>query len=104
MAGKLNDRQIKSLLRKGESGRYGVGGGLYFRVSKEGSGFWVVRYSVNGRRRETSIGRYPEISLATASLKSAELRVEVRKGIDPLAEKKRPDVVRLNTVNDLAED
>ncbi len=54
MAVKLNDKQVKSLLRKGEPGRYAAGHGLYLRVSNEENGFWVVRYSVKegaGRSR-----------------------------------------------------
>lgn len=104
MANRLNDKQIKSLLRKGEAGRHAVGGGLYFRVSREGTGFWVARYTVNNKRREITLGRYPDKSLATAYTEAFQLKEDVRKGIDPLAEKKRPNMVKIRTVNDLAED
>ncbi len=104
MATRLNDKQIKSLLRKGEAGRHAVGGGLYFRVSAEGTGFWVARYTANGKRREITLGRYPEVSLADATLETSKLQASVRQGIDPLAEKKRPDSVKIRTVDDLAKD
>jgi len=104
MAAKLNDKQVKSLLRKGEPGRFAAGNGLYFRVSNEGSGFWVVRYTANGKRREITLGKYPELSLANAAAETAKLKAEVKQGIDPLAEKKRPDGVKIQTVNDLAAD
>ena len=104
MATKLNDKQIKSLLRKKQSARHAVGNGLYFRVSNEGTGFWVVRYSVNGKRREISLGRYPDMSLADANFKTSQIKTTVREGIDPLAEKKRPDSINLRTIDDLAED
>ncbi|MGI9284775.1 MAG: tyrosine-type recombinase/integrase [Pseudomonadales bacterium] len=99
-----NDKQIKALLRKGQPGRHAVGGGLYFRVSSEGTGFWVVRYTMNGKRREITLGRYPATSLAGAGLEAAQLKAAVRKGIDPLAERKRPDTVSIRTVDDLAKD
>jgi len=51
-----------------------------------------------------SIGRYPDLSLANATLKAAQLKADVRDGIDPLAEKKRPASVKIKTVNELAED
>lgn len=104
MAAKLNDKQVKAALRKGEPGRFAAGNGLYFRVTKEGNGFWVVRYTVNGRRREITLGRYPALSLASAAADTATLKAQVEQGIDPIAEKKRPDGVKINTVDDLAAD
>jgi len=104
MAVKLNDKQIKSLLRKKESGYHAAGNGLYFRVSKEGTGFWIVRYTVNKKRREISIGRYPDLTLANATVDAAKIKIEVRQGIDPQAEKKRPDSVKIKTVDELAAD
>ena len=101
---KLNDKQVKSLLRKREPGRFSAGNGLYFRVSDEGSGFWIVRYTANGKRREITLGKYPELSLANATVDTAKLKIDVRSGIDPLAEKKRPDNVKIKTLNDLAAD
>jgi len=101
---KLNDKQVKSLLRKSEQGRFSAGNGLYFRVSDEGSGFWVARYTINGKRREITLGKYPELSLANATVETAKLKIDVRSGIDPLAEKKRPDNVKIKTLNDLAAD
>lgn len=104
MAVKLNDKQVKSVLRRAEPGRFAAGNGLYFRVSNEGSGFWVVRYTANGKRREITLGKYPELSLANAAAETAKLKAEVAQGIDPLAEKKRPEGVKIQTVNDLAAD
>lgn len=101
---KLNDKQLKALLRKGEPGKHALGGGLYFRISAEGTAFWVLRYTINGKRRESSIGRYPAKPLAAATLEAAQLKEGVRSGIDPLAEKKRPDAITIKTVDDLAED
>ncbi len=105
---KLNDKQIKSLLRKKEAGRFSIGNGLYFRVSDEGSGFWVCRYTINNKRREITLGKYgskaDELTLSKAVAKAAQLKVDVKDGIDPLAEKKRPDSIGIQTVDDLAAD
>lgn len=56
MATNLNVKQLKSLVKKAVPGRYSIGNGLYFRISNEGSGFWVVRYSIHQKRREITIG------------------------------------------------
>ncbi|WP_252733631.1 site-specific integrase [Pseudoalteromonas sp. C2R02] len=104
MAVKMNDKQIKSLLSKKVTGRHAVGNGLYFRVTTEGSGFWVVRYAIHKKRREITIGKYPDISLADANYQTAKIKIDVKNEIDPLAERKRVDSIEFKTVDDLAED
>ncbi|MTI13698.1 tyrosine-type recombinase/integrase [Sansalvadorimonas verongulae] len=108
MANRINDKQVKSLLRKGVPGRFAAGNGLYFRVSKEKTGFWILRYTVNNKRREISLGKYGtkpgELSLVEAAALTAKLKADVKKGIDPQAEKKRPSSVKIKTVNELAAD
>ncbi len=105
MTVKINVAQIKSLLSKKEAGRHAVGNGLYFRVSHEGTGFWVVRYSIHGKRREITIGKYPQTSLAEAVSNAAEIKLNIIKNnTDPLAEKKRSDATEFKIVDDLAED
>ena len=101
---KLNDKQVKSLLRKGEVGRYAAGNGLYLRISNEGTGFWAVRYTIGGRRREIMLGAYPGLSLANATIETAKLKLKVKQGIDPLIERKRVDSIKIKTVDDLAAD
>ncbi len=104
MAAQLNDKQVKALFRKKVPGRYAAGGGLYFRVSNEGTGFWLVRYTTNGKRREITLDKYPQLSLVNARAKCAILKAEIKNGIDPQAEKKRPAIVKIYTADDLAED
>lgn len=105
MAVKINDKQVKSLLRKGEPGRYAAGSGLYLRVTAEGSGFWTVRYSTKtGRRREITLGSYPDLTLAKATIEAVHIKSDVKKGMDPLVERKRADSVKIKTVDALAAD
>jgi integrase len=100
----MNDKQVQSLIRKGKEGRFSAGGGLYLRVTDGGTGLWAVRYSIHTSRREITIGRYPELTLADATLKAAQIKVDVKNKIDPLAEKHRGDNIPFKTVDDLAED
>lgn len=104
MAVKINVKQIKSLLSNKEIGRHAVGNGLYFRVSTEGSGFWVVRYVIHGKRREMTIGKYPEMTLADANYQAAKIKIDLKENIDPIAERNRGNSAELKTVDDLAED
>jgi integrase len=104
----MNDAQIKSKLKVGKPGKFNIERGLYFRVSKEGTGFWILRYTINNKRREFSFGRYgrpPEgTPLFEARLEAARLRSEIKNGFDPLAEKHRSILPNLNTVDDIAAD
>jgi len=104
----MNDAQLKNKLKSGQPGKFTVDRGFYFRVSGEGNGFWMLRYSINDKRREFIFARYgrpPEgMTLAEARLESARLRSLVNQGIDPAAEKKRSQLIKLKSVNDVAND
>ena len=100
----MNDKQVKSLIKQGEHGRHSVGNGLYLRIANQNIGYWVVRYTINKKRREVTIGKYPELSLADAKYQAAKIKSDINKGIDPIAEKKRSATPQYSTVNDLAKD
>ena len=70
-------------------GMHGDGGGLYLRVTKTGTKSWMLRISVDGRRRDLGLGRFPEVSLADARKRAAAHRLTVADGGDPLAEKRK---------------
>lgn len=103
----MNDKEIKKILKEGKPVRVRVDRGLYFRVSNERTGFWVLRYSINEKRREITLGRYgqraDELTLKKAKDEAAIQRAEFNKGLDPVAEKKRPSKASYKTVNDIAQ-
>ena len=73
-------------------GKHQDGQGLYLRVYESGSRCWVLRLTVDGRRREIGLGGWPDVSLAEARKKALEHRAAVAVGRDPLSEKRRADV------------
>jgi integrase len=104
----MNDAQINAKLKAAKPGKYSIGDGLYFRVTAEGSGFFVVRYTINNRRREISLGKYGKLadglSLSNAKIEAAKIRAQVRDDIDPIAEKNRSALNKHKTVDDVADD
>ncbi|MEZ5536390.1 MAG: site-specific integrase [Thiolinea sp.] len=104
MKAKITAQSIKSMLKNNKPGYYAVGNGLYFRISKERTGFWVVRFSIHKKRREISLGKYLDISLAVANAEAALIRLKVSEGIDPLVERKKANLPTINTIDDLAHD
>lgn len=105
---KLNASKVASLA-KNKPGRHADGGGLYFVVpttteGKIGHAYWMLRFSFNKKRREMTIGRYSDMSLAEARAQAVLKMVQVREGQNPLVLKKQAEMQELRTVDDLFED
>jgi hypothetical protein len=64
------------------------GAGLYMRVSASGARSWVLRYQMDGRRRDMGLGPYPLLGLAEARAKAMEQRRLKLDGRDPLEERR----------------
>lgn len=71
-------------------GRHSIGGGLILAVSTSGARSWLARVrDPSGRRRDIGLGPFPDVKLAEARDRAADLRRMVRDGLDPVAEKRR---------------
>ena len=55
------------------------------RVFEGGAKRWVVRLTVNGRRRDVGLGSAADVSLVDARERAADLRKAAREGRDPVA-------------------
>jgi hypothetical protein len=88
--GKLNALQVKNLT---EPGRYSDGEGLILKIGPTGGKSWILRVQVNGCRRDIGLGDAKAVSLRDAREAASELRKLARSGIDPLAAKKKQEVV-----------
>ncbi len=85
----LDDVQIRHWVVKGAPVARSDGGGLTFTLSDSGTASWVLRYRTGaGRRKELTLGNYPDLSLAKARQFARAHRVEVDKGNDPAVDKK----------------
>lgn len=83
------------------------GQGLTFTLSKAGTASWTLRFRLNGKQRELTIGNYPDISLSEARTLARQHRVSIDQGIDPAkvkAERKREARTKVWTIAMLAED
>ena len=83
---KLTSTKIKAL---DKPGMHGDGRGLYLQIAPKGSRAWVLRLTIDGRRRDIGLGGYPAVSLAKARQLADAQRTAVADGRDPVAEKKR---------------
>lgn len=107
-----------NILKTAEPGKYSDGGGLFLHISgrdEKGKprGYWVWRYSCNGRRREMGIGPIAQLGLKAAREMRDEQAFEMKRtGIDPLdakmareaAERQKQEVLTLDELAPLAYD
>ncbi|MCY4579257.1 MAG: integrase arm-type DNA-binding domain-containing protein [Chloroflexi bacterium] len=70
-------------------GRYADGSGLYLNIAKRGSKSWVLRITIDGRRRDMGLGGFPDVGLAQARRRAADNRAAVADGRNPIEEKRR---------------
>jgi integrase len=85
--GHLTDLQLRHWIKAGKPLAKADGDGLTFTLSAAGVAGWILRYRHGGRRRELTIGRYPDIGLAEARGIATLKRAEVQQGRNPAAEK-----------------
>jgi hypothetical protein len=77
---RLTDRAVKTA----GAGRYGDGDGLQLVVSDNGRRKWVLRFQLNGVRRDMGLGSYPAVSLSEARIAAADARKLIAQNVDPL--------------------
>jgi len=70
-------------------GRHGDGRGLFLYVKPSGTRSWVLRYQVQGRRRDLGLGAYPDVSLSMARDRASEARRLIAEGEDPITKKQQ---------------
>lgn len=88
-------------------GKYCDGAGLWLHKRDDGGAQWVLRLTVQGRRREMGLGAYPAVTLAEARRMAAEARAQALAGHDPIrdrAHKRRESARNLHLLKDIAAD
>ena len=86
----LTDSKIKAFKRDSNKkiNTLSDGDGLYLEFKKTGK-FWRFKYTINGKRKLTSFGKYPEINLKKAREIKTKWQEMIEQGIDPLEEEKK---------------
>ncbi len=94
MPNNLTARKVQTVT---EPGMYSDGQGLYLCVAPGGTKSWILRTTIKGRRTangnpyrvEIGLGSVADVSLAKAREEASPLRLQARKGINPLDERRR---------------
>ncbi|WJG09387.1 site-specific integrase [Aliiglaciecola sp. LCG003] len=80
----LTVKQV-NILAKGQHSKTSDGNGLSFVVPKRGEPYWSLRYTFNEKRREKSLGKFGQLTLAEARGEAETIRAMLREGVDPLS-------------------
>ena len=94
---------IKAALKK-PAKRYADGNNLYLCVQPNGTAYWMLRYSSGGKRREMTLGHYPQLTLAAARALAGRTVMDIKSGIDPLYEKNKQAHASVQTLRELFDD
>jgi integrase len=66
------------------AGRYRAGPNLYRQIAASGSGSWVLRYELRGKKRWMGLGPLAVFSLREAMQRAREAQQQIYSGIDPI--------------------
>jgi len=75
---------------KGRNVTVAVGGvsGLLLQITPQNAKSWLLRSVVGGKRREIGLGGFPDVTLAQARERAREEKDKIRRGVDPIEERK----------------
>ncbi len=91
MPRKLSNALTPLAVKNAKPGRHADGGGLHLLVKESGARSWVYRFMLKGKARDVGLGAAGPggVSLANARDLAAVLRLKVKAGTDPLAERQQ---------------
>lgn len=90
MPRKLSNALSALSVKNAKPGRHSDGAGLQLLVKVSGARSWVFRYNLNGNSHDVGLGPASgtgAITLADARDQASELRLKIKRGIDPIVEK-----------------
>lgn len=90
----LTDTEIRNAKPKEKKYSISDGNGLQLTITPDGRKFWEIRYTIDGKAKQTTAGIYPAVSLKDARTKRDELKSKVSKGTDPIREKKELKLIK----------
>lgn len=84
-----NALSAAAIRNQSEAGRYADGNGLYLVVDKSGNKRWLLRITINAKRRDIGLGGWPTVSLRQARQDAIRAHEIANQGGDPLAERRK---------------
>src|SRR5690606_8586732 len=86
---KLSEKGIQAAKPREKEYLLNDGDGLNLRVMPDGRKYWALRYTIEGKARRISLGRYPLVTLKEARAERESAKKLLNAGIDPAEHKKQ---------------
>ncbi len=91
----LSDKDIKFAEIRQKDYKLTDGQGLYVVIKVDGTKYFRFDFTYGGKRKSTSFGVYPKVSLKEAREKRDEARELLSKNINPISAKKLKEPLNL---------
>ena len=85
---KLTEFAVKKAKPIAKQFKLSDGGGLYLLVHSNGSKYWRFDFRFDGKQKSSSLGVWPEVSMAAARRKRDQAKRIIKEGVNPIQEKK----------------
>ncbi len=95
---KLTEATVKGAKPSAKQFKLSDGGGLYLLVHSNGSKYWRFDFRFDGKQKSSSLGVWPEVSLAEARSKRNEAKKKISAGVNPIKQKKRKAAQRQQSI------
>jgi integrase len=100
---KLDVKTLDALKPREKAFRVSDGGGLLLDVRPTGAKVWLVRLTVDGKRRDMGLGGYPLVSLKAARQEAEKARRMATQGTDPITRRDKDAAERKAALNAASE-
>jgi hypothetical protein len=91
----LTDVEIRNAKPKDNSYTLRDGSGLFVLIHKNGSKYFQLRATVNGKPKLIQLGVYGLMTLTEARNEARKNKSHILKGMDPIVQKKRKQLLSL---------
>jgi integrase len=78
--------------------KYSDDNGLWLAVRSTGTKVFFTRYTVNQKRGEITLGKYPALSLAQARLQNNQIQELAKQGIDPKTQRSKEALISFDSL------
>ena len=86
---KLNENAIRKAQVLDKQYKIYDGGGMFLLIHPNGSKYWRMKYTFDGKSKLASFGVWPSVSLKKARERRHEAKQKIKMGINPVEEKRR---------------
>ena len=76
------------------------GGGMFILIHPNGSKYWRMKYTFDGKSKLASFGVWPDVSLKEARVRRHEAKQKIHMGINPVEEKRKKKQLLQKQSND----